>query len=77
LASINLVLEARIYYYIASSQLSNTKKNKSSNSHYKNRFFESPTLSGFQKTDLGVSSTEGTGNTQIGLIIRIAETKVR
>jgi hypothetical protein len=28
LASINLVLEARIYYYIASSQLSNTKKTK-------------------------------------------------
>jgi hypothetical protein len=43
-----------------------------SNSHYKNRFFESPPLVGFQKTDLGVSSAEGAGNTQIGFIMRIA-----
>jgi hypothetical protein len=38
---------------------------------------ESPTTAGFQKTDLGVSSTFGAGNTQIGFIIRIAETKVK
>jgi hypothetical protein len=31
---------------------------RSSNSHYKNRFFESPPLAGFQKTDFNVSSTE-------------------
>jgi hypothetical protein len=34
-----------------------------SNSHYKNRFFESPPTVGFQKTDLGVSSAFGAGNT--------------
>jgi hypothetical protein len=33
---------------------------------------ESPLLVGFQKTDLGVSSAEGAGNTQIGFIMRIA-----
>jgi hypothetical protein len=44
-----------------------------SKAHYKNRFFESPPLAGFQKTDFGVSSTEGTGNTKIGFIMRIAE----
>jgi hypothetical protein len=27
---------------------------------------------GFQKTDFGVSSTEGAGNTKIGFIMRIA-----
>ena len=43
------------------------------NSHYKNRFFESPPLAGFQKTDFGVSSAEGAGNTKIGFIMRIAE----
>jgi len=44
----------------------------SSNSHYKNRFFESPSMAGFQKTDFGVSSAEGAGNTKIGFIMRIA-----
>ena len=29
-------------------------------------------MSGFHKTDLGVSSAEGAGNTQIGIIMRIA-----
>jgi hypothetical protein len=28
-------------------------------------------LAGFQKTDFGVSSAEGAGNTKIGFIIRI------
>jgi hypothetical protein len=45
----------------------------SSNSNYKNRFFESPPLAGFQKTDFGVSTAEGGGNTKIGFIMRIAE----
>jgi hypothetical protein len=31
-----------------------------SNSHYKNRFFESPPTAGFQKTDFGVLSAFGT-----------------
>jgi hypothetical protein len=44
----------------------------SSNSHYKNRFFESPPTAGFQKTDFGVSSACGAGNTKIGFIMRIA-----
>jgi hypothetical protein len=39
-----------------------------SNSHYKNRFFESPPLTGFQKTDFSISSTFGAGNTKIGFI---------
>jgi hypothetical protein len=44
-----------------------------SNSHYKNRFFESPPKVDFQKTDFGVSSACGAGNTKIGFIMRIAE----
>ncbi|MFN6384953.1 MAG: hypothetical protein ACK400_12820, partial [Pseudanabaena sp.] len=44
----------------------------SSYSHYKNRFFESPPLADFQKTDFGVSSAFGAGNTKIGFIMRIA-----
>jgi hypothetical protein len=43
-----------------------------SNSHYKNRFFESHPRAGFQKTDFGVSSAQGAGNTKIGFIVRIA-----
>jgi hypothetical protein len=43
-----------------------------SNSHYKNRFFESPPRAGFQKTDFGVSSAVGAGNTKIGFIMRTA-----
>jgi hypothetical protein len=43
-----------------------------SNSHYKNRFFESPPKAGFQKTDFGVSIAAGDGNTKIGFIMRIA-----
>jgi len=43
-----------------------------SNSHYKNRFFESLPSAGFQKTDFGVSSAFGAGNTEIGFIMRIA-----
>ena len=39
-----------------------------SNSHYKNRFFESPPTAGFQKTDFSVSSAEGAGNTKIGFL---------
>jgi len=35
-------------------------------------FFESPPLAGFQKTDFGVFSVFGAGNTKIGLIMRIA-----
>jgi hypothetical protein len=42
-----------------------------SNSHYKNRFFESPPLAGFQKTDFSISSAFGAGNTKIGFILRI------
>jgi hypothetical protein len=38
----------------------------------KNRFFESPPMVGFQKTDFGVSSAFVTGNTKIGFIMRIA-----
>jgi|GEM_PF-1258645 len=45
---------------------------RSNNSHYKNRFFESPPTAGIQKTDFGVSSTEGAGYTKIGFIMRIA-----
>ena len=37
-----------------------------SNSHYKNWFFESPPLVGFQKTDFIVSSAFGAGNNKIG-----------
>jgi hypothetical protein len=48
---------------------------KTSNSNYKNRFFESPPTVGFQKTDFGVSSAEGAGNTKIGFIMRIAGIK--
>jgi hypothetical protein len=33
-----------------------------SNSHYKNRFFESPPTAGFQKNDLVISSAFGAGN---------------
>jgi hypothetical protein len=44
-----------------------------SNSHYKNRFFESQPKAGFQKTDFCVSSACGAGNTKIGFIMRIAE----
>ncbi|MFN9759136.1 MAG: hypothetical protein ACK59J_00930 [Pseudanabaena sp.] len=40
--------------------------------YYKNRFFESPPKVGFQKTNFGVYSAFGTGNTKIGFIIRIA-----
>jgi hypothetical protein len=40
-----------------------------SNSHYKNRFFESPPTAGFQKTDFSVSRACGAGNTKIGFII--------
>jgi len=43
------------------------------NSHYKNRFFESPPLAGFQKTYFGVSCAFDTGNTKIGFIMRIAK----
>jgi hypothetical protein len=43
-----------------------------SNSHYKNRFFESLPTAGFQKNDFGVSSAESIGNAKIGFIIRIA-----
>jgi hypothetical protein len=35
-------------------------------SRYKNWFFESQPVAGFQKTNFGVSSAEGTGNTKIG-----------
>jgi hypothetical protein len=44
-----------------------------SHSHYKNRFFESPPLAGFQKTDFGISRAEGAGNAKIGFILRIAD----
>jgi len=43
-----------------------------SNSHYTNRFFESPPKAGFQKIDFGVSSAFGAGNTKIDFIMRIA-----
>jgi hypothetical protein len=43
-----------------------------SNSHYKYWFFESLLTTGFQKTDFGVSSAAGAGNTKIGFIMRIA-----
>jgi len=43
-----------------------------SNFHYKNRFFESQPLVGFQKNDFGVSSAAGAGNTKIVFIMRIA-----
>jgi hypothetical protein len=49
------------------------KRSHSRNSHYKNRFFESSPLAGFQKNDLGVSSDFGAGNTQIVFIMRIAD----
>jgi hypothetical protein len=48
---------------------------ESNNSNYKNRFFESPPLAGFQKTDFGISSAFGAGNTKIGFIMRIAVLK--
>jgi hypothetical protein len=43
-----------------------------SNSHYKNRFFESQPTAGFQKTDFGVSNAFGAGNTKIGFIILLS-----
>ncbi|MFN9835702.1 MAG: hypothetical protein ACK56L_06365, partial [Pseudanabaena sp.] len=39
----------------------------------KNRFFESPPMVGFQKTDFGISSAFGAGNTKISFIVKIAE----
>jgi hypothetical protein len=45
---------------------------KSSNSHYENRFFESLPSASFQKTEFGVSSAIGAGNTKFGYIMRIA-----
>jgi hypothetical protein len=39
---------------------------------YTNRFFEILPTAGFQKTDFGVSSAAGDGNTKIGFIMRIA-----
>jgi hypothetical protein len=43
-----------------------------SNSHYQNRFFESPPTAGFQKTDFVVFSAFGAENNKIGSIMRIA-----
>jgi hypothetical protein len=45
------------------SRFSRQQIDQSSNSHYKNRFFESPPSAGFQKTNLGVSSAFDAGNT--------------
>jgi hypothetical protein len=53
----------------------NSPQSRCSNSHYKNRFFESPPMTGFQKTDFGVPSALGAGNTKIGFIMRIADQK--
>jgi hypothetical protein len=47
------------------------KHPKCSNSRYENRFFESPPWAGFQKTDFGVSSAKGIGNTKVGFTMRI------
>jgi hypothetical protein len=47
----------------------------SSNSHYKNWFFESPPKVGFQKTNFGVFGTFGAGNTKIGFIMKIATSR--
>jgi hypothetical protein len=46
----------------------------SSNSHYENRFFESPPLADFQKNDFSVSRAFGVRNTKIVFIMRIAVT---
>jgi hypothetical protein len=54
-------------------QIWQVEKIISSNSHYKNRFFESPPQVAFQKTDFGVSSAVGAGNTKIGFIMRVAD----
>jgi hypothetical protein len=43
-----------------------------SNLGYKNWFFESSPTVSFQKTNFGVSSAKGAGNTKIGFIMRIA-----
>jgi hypothetical protein len=40
---------------------------------YENRFFEISPTARFQKTDFGVSSTCGTGNTKIDFIMKIAD----
>jgi hypothetical protein len=42
----------------------------------KNWFFESPPKVGFQKTNFGVCSAVGTGNTKIGFIMTIAEPNI-
>jgi hypothetical protein len=52
--------------------ISDTKCQFINNSLYKSRFFESPPLEDFQKTDFGVTSAFGAGNTKIGFIMRIA-----
>jgi hypothetical protein len=44
---------------------------------YKNRFFESPPLTGFQKTNFGISSAEGAGNPKIGFTMRISSDYLR
>jgi hypothetical protein len=46
-----------------------------SNSHYKNRFFESTPSACLQKTDFVVFSAEGAENNKIGFIMRIAKAK--
>ncbi|PZO37780.1 MAG: hypothetical protein DCF19_18115 [Pseudanabaena frigida] len=43
----------------------------SSNSHYKNRFFESKPKASYQKTDFVVFCTIGAENNKIGFIMRI------
>jgi hypothetical protein len=41
------------------------------NSHYKNWFLESQPKAGIQKTNFGVASAFGAGNTKIGFIMGI------
>jgi hypothetical protein len=42
------------------------------NSHYQTWFFENQPMVGFKKTNFGVSSAFGAGNTKIGFIMRTA-----
>jgi len=66
---LNCVIVLNIHYY---RSFSKSRVGRNSNSHYKNWFFESQPLVGFQKTDFCVFSAAGAENTKIGFIMRIA-----
>ncbi|MFN5501976.1 MAG: hypothetical protein ACK5AW_07705 [Pseudanabaena sp.] len=50
---------------------------KTSNSHYKNQFFENPPPAGFQKIDFGISKAFGFGNTKICIKIAVKTQRIK